>query len=259
MNAGGNDDAALAHRPQARGHQRPDGGEEDRRIELFGRRFVRATNPCRTELARKVLGDRVARAGEGMDALALVDSDLRDDMCGGAEAIKADRLAGARHAVGAVTDEAGAEQRGRFRVAVLLRQVEAVAPVGDDIVGIAAVDVTAGEMRRVAEILQARKAVAAVAAGPAEPGHADARADGKIAHPIAQGRHAADDLVARDDRITRLRQFAVGDVQVGAADAAGKDANQNLAGSGRRLRPVDEPQGLARPIEHHRAHGRISA
>ena len=126
-------------------------------------------------LRAKSCAMRVAGAGEGMDALALVAGDLRDDVGGGAEAVEAERLAVAGHAVGAVADEAGAEQRRGFGVAVFLRQAEAVAPVGDDIFGIAAVDVAAGEVRRVAEILHARQAEAAVAAGPAEPGHADAR------------------------------------------------------------------------------------
>ena len=191
-----------------------------------------------------------------MDALALVAGDLRDDVGGGAEAIEAERLAVAGHAVGAVADEAGAEQRGGFGVAVFLRQVEAIAPVGDDVFGIAAVDVAAGEVRRVAEVLHARQAVVAVAAGPAEPGHADARPHGEVADAAAQRLNPADDLVSGYDRIARLRQFAVGDMQVRAAHAAGQNTNQNLTGTRLRLRPVHQPQRLARPIKNHRTHAK---
>ena len=233
----------------------PTGAKRIAEIEFLRRRLVRAAGPDGAEPPGEVLGLCVAGAGEGIDALALMDGDLRDDMGGRAEAIEADRLAVAGHAVGAMADETGAEQRRGFGVAVFLRQMEAVAPVGDDVVGIAAVDIAAGEMRRVAEILHARQAVVAMAAGPAEPGHADARADGEVADAFAQRLDAADDLVTGHDRIARLRQFAIGDVQVRAAHATGKNTNQDLTGTGLRLWPVGEAQGQAGAVENHRAHG----
>src|SRR3989442_423946 len=82
----------------------------------------------------------------------------------------------AGHAQGAVADQPGAEQRRRLRVRVLLRDREAEALVGDGQLGVAAVDVVPGEARVVAQVLAPGSAVAAVAVGPAEPGHA---------HPVA--------------------------------------------------------------------------
>ena len=191
-----------------------------------------------------------------MDPLALVAGDLGDDVGGRAEAVEAERLAVAGHTVRAVADEAGAEQRRRFGIAEFLRQAEAIAPVGDHVLGVAAVDVAAGEVRRVAEILHARQAEAAVATGPAKPGHADALAEREVADAGAQRLNPADDLVSGHDRIARLRQFAVGDMQVSAAHAAGENTNQNLTGTRLRLRPVRQPQWLARPIKNHRTHGK---
>ena len=57
--------------------------------------------------------------------------------------------------------------------------------------GEAAVAGEAGEQGIVAEILAAAGAIRAMAAGPAQPGHAD---------PLAGAGDAADDLVAGDDR-----------------------------------------------------------
>jgi hypothetical protein len=46
---------------------------------------------------------------------------------------------------------------------------------------------------------------------------------------VADNLDGPDDLMARDDRQLRRREFAVDDVEVGAADAAGADADQDLA------------------------------
>ena len=62
-------------------------------------------------------------------------------------------------------------------------------------------------------------AVAALAAGPAEP---------RDAEPAAV-LGLADDLVARDERQLRPVELAVDDVQVGAADAARAHAQQHLS------------------------------
>ena len=72
----------------------------------------------------------------------------------------------------------------------------------------------------VAEVLAPAAAERALAAGPAEPRHADARRR-RAGRPLAAAEHARDDLVARDQRQRASRvDLAVADVQVGAADAA---------------------------------------
>ena len=79
-------------------------------------------------------------------------------------------------------------------------------------------------------------AEAAGAVDAAHPGDADACADGEFRSVAADSADLADDLVAGDDGGRERRQIALDDVQVGAADSAGDDAEQDVAGkdSGRR-------------------------
>ena len=86
-----------------------------------------------------------------------------------------------------------------------------------------------------------------------EPGDAHARANFK-AHAIAGRVDAADNLVSRHDRQFRIGQFAVDDMQIGAADAAGLDPNANLARTRRRVGPLLHLEPLMRPVEDHGAH-----
>ena len=64
----------------------------------------------------------------------------------------------------------------------------------------------------------------------AQPRHADAIADGEFRDARPKRRHMADDLMAEHERELGLRQLAVEDVQIGAADAAGRDLDEDLAG-----------------------------
>ena len=86
--------------------------------------------------------------------------------------------------------------------------------------GIAAVDLVAGEPGLVAEVLLASLTKHTRAAGATEPGHADPLADLETAHPVAERLHHADDLVPEHQGQLRLSQFAVEDVEIGAAHAA---------------------------------------
>jgi hypothetical protein len=61
--------------------------------------------------------------------------------------------------------------------------------------------------------------------------------------------------VAGDERQARAGQLTVDDVEVGAADAAGADAQQDPAGRRLGVRQVAERERLARRDEHGRAHG----
>ena len=54
----------------------------------------------------------------------------------------------------------------------------------------------------------------------------------------------ADDLVSGDDAGMFWRKVAFGQVKVGAADAAGDDAHQDLAGAGNGSRLLDETQRI---------------
>ena len=63
----------------------------------------------------KSLRRRIAGPGESIDAPPLPGRDLRQNVGGGAEAIKSERFALAGHAVAAPADQAGAKQRRRLR------------------------------------------------------------------------------------------------------------------------------------------------
>ena len=72
------------------------------------------------------------------------------------------------------------------------------------------------------------------------------------------GRHPADDLVARHDRRLAEREVALHDVEVGPADAAGRDLDEHLArardGLGHLLegeRPRRDRCGSVEPLGAH--------
>ena len=65
---------------------------------------------------------------------------------------------------------------------------------------------------------------------------------------------AADDLVARHDRQLRIGQFAVDHVQIGAANAARRDLDQDFATRRLRNRPLAQNERRVRPVQNHRAH-----
>jgi hypothetical protein len=88
-----------------------------------------------------------------------------------------------------------------------------------------------------------------MATGPAQPRHASTGADGDAVNANAQRFHHADDFIPRHDRMIERRQFAVDDVQIGAAYAARGHAQQHAAGAGMRLVSLHQPQWLAGTCE----------
>jgi hypothetical protein len=172
---------------------------------------------------------------------------LRDDVGGRAKAVNADSPTLASEAQGAVADQPGAQQRRGRDIIEFGRDRETVALVGDGQLGIAAIDLVAGEPRAVAQILMAAAAVLADATGPAEPWHADPVADRE---PVGIGSTVhdhADDFVTGHQRQLRVAQFAVEDVQIGPADGTGLDRDQQLPRSGPRFRQLgggEAPSGL---------------
>ena len=81
----------------------------------------------------------------------------------------------------------------------------------------------------IAQIFPVHHAIGTDAAGVAEPRNADTLADVQVLDACADGIDPANDLMARDDRNLRVGQFAIDDMQIGAADAAGGDLNPYLA------------------------------
>jgi hypothetical protein len=73
-----------------------------------------------------------------------------------------------------------------------------------------------------------------------KPRHADALADAKAIDPRPDRIDTADDFVTRHNRQCQIRQIAVDDMQIGAANAARGHLYAYLAGAGlpvRQLRP----------------------
>lgn len=254
MYAGADHRAPLAHRFQRGGNQRSDRGEKDSGVERFGRGLIRPAGPIRAKRHCEVLRGRVAWTRKGKDALAEMAGNLGHDVGGGAEAVDADGPGISRHPVGAVSDQPGAEQRGGMHIVEGGRQREAVPRVGDRVVGIAAVDLIAGEARRVAKVFLSRYAVPALPAGVAEPRHADAVSQRQARDAIAQHRDRTDDLVAGHDRIVNVGQLVVDDMQIGAADAAGTDLDQHLSRPWRRHRPLAHCQPRSGRFQNHGPH-----
>jgi hypothetical protein len=80
----------------------------------------------------------------------------------------------------------------------------------------------------VAEVLHVVTAKPAIAVDAADPGDADARADGEGCGCAFN--YFADDLMARNDARMKGLEVALDNVEIGAADAAGDDFDEDFAG-----------------------------
>ena len=76
-----------------------------------------------------------------------------------------------------------------------------------------------------------------------QPGHADAVAHGKAADAFAEFVHHADDFVPQNQGAFVQRQVALGNVNVGAADAAGHHLDADFACPGMGFGHFDHAQG----------------
>jgi hypothetical protein len=77
-----------------------------------------------------------------------------------------------------------------------------------------------------------------------QPGDADARPHGRRGHPFAVRFHTPDDLMAGDEIRLPGGKIALHDVEVGVADTADFDADQDLALTRLRTRPGDLAEGM---------------
>ena len=254
MDAGADDAAALRDRAQRRRDELAGGGEDDRRVELLGRRAERVAGPFGAELERELPCRLVARPDEREHPPSLVPGDLDHHVSRRAEAVEAEPLRVAGQPQRSVPDQPGAEERRRLDIGVARRDPEAVAGIRDRELGVAAVELVAGEERPVAEVLAAPSG--STRHSPhVQPSHGTpTRSPGSTSAPRTDRLGPTDDLVARDERQLRLGQLAVDDVEVGPAHAAGSDPEQHLARAGNRVRQPGRAQSAARFVEHHRAH-----
>src|SRR5512145_1487730 len=116
--------------------------------------------------SREVHRRKVGRPCEGKNRLAVGARDLRQDVRGRAEAVEADDFRILGFPIAAKTDQPGTKQRRRLGVAVALGDRQAEALLGDQVLGIAAVEMTAGEARSFAEVFLPAPAVLARTASP---------------------------------------------------------------------------------------------
>lgn len=218
-----------------------------------GGRIGRGTRPDRAERQRRGASRLVP--GEGIDLPAEKNGRLGDEVRRRAEPVHADapRTPGKRE--GAVADEPGAEERRGLPVAESRRERKAELLVGNRIFGKAAVNRVPGELRRVAEILAAARAVVAHPAGGTEPGHADPVAHREADRPDAQGRDGTGDLVAADERQGGGGELTVDDVEIGAADAAGVHPDEHLAFGRHGHRDIHDDEGRMGALENGGFHG----
>ena len=161
----------------------------------------------------------------------------------------------ARHLERTVADQAGTEQRRRLGVRMVALERKAVLRVRHRVIGIAAIDVVAGEPGRIAQVLSLHAAIAAAPAGMSEPGHADPVSGRERRHLRPDRNDLADDLVTGHDRQTGLGEVTVDDVQVGSAHAAGRYPDQHLPLIRHRHVALLQTEGRAGPVKNHRLHG----
>lgn len=128
--------------------------------------------------------------------------------------------------------EAGAHQRRGGNGIEALRQRGDEVGLEQGVLGVAAVGHDAGDPLAGTQDLVAAHAVVAVLAGVVQELGADRGADRGEGHALADGSHDSGDLMAGDDGEPGEGVFAAQQVQVGEADAAGGDLDQDLAGGG---------------------------
>src|SRR6266581_1630361 len=128
----------------------------------------------------------------------------------------------------AVAEHSGTKERRNINIVVFVRQTKTKSRVDDGEIGVTTVNGIAGEPRAIAKILARRSTITAFAAGPGEPGDADALANGKSLDAFADLFEAADDLVAGNERQFRIRQFTIDHMKVGATNRACFNADEQL-------------------------------
>ncbi len=106
----------------------------------------------------------------------------------------------------------------------------------------------------VAQVFAVHAAIRADAAGVAEPWDPDALAQFQPGDSGSDNIDPADDFVTGDDRHKRVRKFAVDDMQIRAADAAGGDLDADLPGSWLPIGQFGPLQRTFESIENHCMH-----
>ena len=223
-------------RPQRRRDDLAGRGEDDRRVELARRCVESAADPDGAELLGKCLVTlSVTRAHVHIGAARA--GDLDRDVARGAEAVDPQPRAGpvveAAATQAAIADDPGAQQRRDLLVGEVLRQRIDEVRGGRHVFGEPAVACPPGELGSLAEVLAPPRAKAAHTAGAVQPRDTDA---------FARRLDDPDDLVPGDHRRATYRQLPLDYVQVGPADTAGADVDQQVSVRGFGGLDIFDPQ-----------------
>ena len=253
------DGAAAIERAQRRDDDVAHRREGDGRIERLGRRVVVAAGPHGAELERASL----LRLGSRADVHAAppVHGDLDREARRGAEAEQPEATSRLDPAdpERAVADHAAAQERRGGEVVDRRGQPHDHVGPGRRVLGVAAVAIPAGEGRGRAEVLAALPAPRARSVGAGEPRDPRPVADAPARGSGAELLDVAHDLVPGNHGQASRREIALGQLQVGATDAAGGDAQQQLSGARHGPRQVARHERRRRRrsglFEHERPHG----
>src|SRR6266404_906833 len=159
-------------------------------------------------------------------------------MCGIAKTVNTDPRRLACFTVRAIAEHAGTKKRRNLDIAVFVRQTETKSRVDDGELGVTPIDGIAGEFCAIAKVLAVGSAISAFTIRPAEPRNAETFAKGKSLNAFADFFDAANDLVPGNKRQFRIGQFSIDQMQIGAANRARLNADEQLSGLRFRFRNV---------------------
>jgi hypothetical protein len=179
----------------------------------------------------------------------------------GPESVEAEAAAGpdARHEERAIADDAATQEGGCRRVPEAVRDRQRDVRPHDHPLREPAVTIPGREARIRAQVLAAAGARPARPAGSREPADGRAIADRPAGHGGAHGLDATHDLVARDRGEPVGGEVALDELEVGPAHGAGAYAEEQLAGTRRRVGHLAEAERLslgerAGPLQDEGAH-----
>ena len=254
MNTATNNDAAFGEDAQGRRHKGTDGREDDCGVQFLRRHFIGAAGPDRAETACRFLTSFVGRSGECENFAALVNRDLPDHVRGIAETVNAEAMRVASFAIGAVAEHAGAQKRRRLDIVVFVRQMKTKSRVRNGELGVTPINSVAGKLRAVAKVFALRSTISAFPVRPAQPRNANSVTGGKSLDVLAYLFDASNDLMPGDERQFRIRQLAIDNVKVGAANGTSSNTNEQLSRAQFRFWRVTRAKRLPWFFENHRAH-----
>jgi hypothetical protein len=127
------------------------------------------------------------------------------------------------------------------------RKREGEVGADEGVLGVASVDGVAGEDGVIAEIFFVAKAEGTGSVGAPDPGDADAHAQGTVGGGAFDD--LADDLVAGDEGVMDEGEIAFVDVEIGAADSAGEEAEEERVFGAGGAGDFFDLKGLVRGVE----------